>query len=581
MTLLLLALGPAHADSVELPYEEPVRTAPAAPAAPSAIETAVAAELTRAMGGLRLPDAPAPYLIAYDVLDGRVIDAFAEQGALVSTGADPYRNLRVEVRVGDATFDSSNFRAFGEPDGVVQRRLPVEDAQVALRREIWLATDAAYKYAVEQHSRKTASRRDDSTPRPPDWTAAPPVVATLPAPAAALTDRAAVEALVSRLSAELATFGGVEISQAIARDWQGQRLVLTSEGTRLWTPTGYTILRVEGTTRLPDGSTVTDSRSWLARDLADLPAAEALVAEVRTLGEWLTSLRAAPVEEDYLGPVLFEGPAAIELFSQLLSAEVVGTPPMEEDTGGMVDMGAAPSARIGRRLLPEGWSMVDDPTTEADVLGRYAYDQEGVAPQRVELVEDGVLRRLLMSRIPRKDIAGSTGHGRSLGAERRSAVPAVVTITPRRSVPDARLRRTGLRLAAQTGRDYLLVIRALTPPALVESLEVGISGEGAMSGLTPPYEAYRLYNDGRTVPVRSVHFSGVDRRVLRDIALAGANTGPVDMLDGPPGPGRYQIGPTGGLTVTWDVPSVLITELEVAGSGGGEPRALPMPPREK
>lgn len=550
-------------------------------AAIPAVEIALAAELARAMAGLRLSDAPAPALVAYDVLDGLVIDAFAEQGALVSTGEDPYRNLRVEVRVGDTSFDSSNFRAFGEPDGVVQRRLPIEDAQVALRREIWLATDAAYKYAVEQFSRKQAARRDDPTPRPPDWTVTPPVVANVPAPPVVPADRAALEGLVTRLSAELATFPEVEIAQAIARDWQGRRLVLTSEGTRLWTPTGYTVVRVEGTARLADGSTVTDSRSFLARGLGELPPEAELVAGVRELGTWLTALRTAPVEEDYLGPVLFEGPAAVELFSQLLAAEVVGTPPMEEDSGGMVDVGAAPSARIGRRLLPAGWSMVDDATTADPVLGRYAYDQEGVAPKRVDLVQDGVLRALLMSRIPRKDLAESTGHGRSLGAERRSAVPAVVTITPRRSVPEARLHRAGLRLAAQTGRDYLLVVRALTPPALVESLDVGISGEGPMAGLTPPYEAYRLYADGRTEPVRVARFSGVDRRVLRDIALAGARTGPVDMLDGPPGPARYQIGPTGGLAVTWDVPSVLITEVEVSGSSGGEPRALTLPPREK
>ncbi|MFN7147312.1 MAG: hypothetical protein ACK4YP_26325, partial [Myxococcota bacterium] len=112
-------------------------------------------------------------------------------------------------------------------------------------------------------------------------------------------------------------------------------------------------------------------------------------------------------------------------------------------------------------------------------------------------------------------------------------------------------------------------------------LDVGISGEGPLPGLTPPYEAWRLYNDGRTEPVRSLRFSGVDRRVLRDIALAGEGVGPVDTLDGPPGPARYQIGPTGGIPVTWDVPSVLITEMELVGGGGGEPRALPLPPREK
>jgi len=298
---------------------------------------------------------------------------------------------------------------------------------------------------------------------------------------------------------------------------------------------------------------------------------------VRELGGWLTGLRSAQVEEDYLGPVLFEGPAAVELFSQLLAAEISGTPPTEEE-GSTFDVGQAPTARLGRRLLPVGWSVVDDPTS-ATGLGRYAYDHEGVAPRRVELVKDGVVRDVLMSRIPRKDVAGSTGHARALGGDRRAAMPANVTVTPRRTVSDRQMRRMAQRLAAQTGRDYVLVVRRMLPTALVESLDIGVSGEGPLPGLTPPYEAVRLYADGREEPVRSLRFSGVDRRVLRDIAAAGAGVGPVDVLDGPPGPGRYGIGATGGVPVTWDVPSVLITELELVAGGGGEPRALAIPPR--
>ena len=552
----------------------------AAHAAP-ALEEAASAELTRSMG-LQLPDARPPYLISYDVLDGQVVEAFGEQGALVSSSTDPYRNLRAEVRVGDPTLDSSNFQAFGEPNGVVQRRLPVEDSVLALRREIWLATDQAYKHAVEQYSRKVAARRDDPSPKPPDRTPAPVVVADLPSPPVHSADQAALEKLVERLSGELAHFPGVEVAQAVARDWQGRRLVLTSEGTRLWTPTGYTVVRVEGTVRMADGSSQLDSRSWIVRSLADLPPEAEMTAAVRELGGWLEGLKAAPVEEDYLGPVLFEGPAAVELFSQLLAPELVGTPPEEEDAGRFGSSGGKPpTARIGRRILPQGWTVVDDATTDAPILGKYAYDQEGVAPHRVELVKDGVVRDLLMSRIPRKDLTASTGHGRSLGGDRRAAVPAAVTVSARRTVSDSKLEKLALRLAAQTGRDYVLVVKRLTPPALVEDLEIGFSGEGPMSGLTQPYEAWRLYADGHTEPVRSVRFSGVDRRALRDIAAASDGVGPVDLLDGPVGAARFQIGPTGGFPVTWDVPSVLITELELVGAASGEPRALPIPPRGK
>ena len=578
--LLLLAAAraatlpePPAPAAVVFPADTAVATGPAA------LDQALQVELERALT-LRLPDAPAPYFVGYDVLDGTVITAFAEQGALVSRGFDDYRNLRVEVRVGSPTLDSSNFQAFGEPDGVVQRRLPVEDATLALRREIWLATDTAYKQAVEHLSRKEASRRDDPTPRPPDRSPAPPAVAAISSDDRPV-ERARIEGLVERMSAELATFPEVEIAQAIARDWQGTRMLRNSEGTDLRMPTGYTVLRVEGTVRLADGSTVTDARSWIVRSYADLPPEESLRADVQELGRWLAGLAAAPVEDDYLGPVLFEGPAAVELFAQLLAPELSGTPPVEEDAGGMIDTGRPPTARLGRRLLPIGWTVVDDPTATSDVLGRYSFDHEGVAPRRVELVKDGVVRDLLMSRVPRKDLAGSTGHGRALGADRRGAMPANVTVTPKKLASDKALRRTALRLAAQTGRNYVLVVRRLVPTALVESLDVGMSGEGPLPGLTPPYEAYRLYADGREQAVRSLRFSGVDRRVLRDVALAGAGAGPVDTLDGPPGPARYQIGPTGGVPVTWDVPSVLITEMELVGGGGGEPRALPLPPRGK
>jgi hypothetical protein len=106
---------------------------------------------------------------------------------------------------------------------------------------------------------------------------------------------------------------------------------------------------------------------------------------------------------------------------------------------------------------------------------------------------------------------------------------------------------------------------------------VTFTGEGPPAGLAPPYEAYRLYADGRRVPVRSLSFVGVDRRVLKDVVMAGESAGPVDMLDGAPGPGRYQIGPTGGIPVTWDAPPVLIAEMELSSRPGGEPRALTIP----
>ena len=58
--------------------------------------------------------------------------------------------------------------AFGEGDGTVSAWLPAEDLQLGLEREMWLATDRAYKQSVEQLNVRTSgpsSRAPSGTAR--------------------------------------------------------------------------------------------------------------------------------------------------------------------------------------------------------------------------------------------------------------------------------------------------------------------------------------------------------------------------------------------------------------------------------
>jgi hypothetical protein len=552
-----------------------------AEAAPSeALMRAAEQELARATASLSLPNQPRPYFLSYEVIDGDVATASASFGAIESSTHEPYRNLRVDVRVGDYTLDSGNFAgSFGTRDGVEARGLPTDDDVLALRREMWLATDEAFKGATEQLSAKLAAREGDPRVHPPDFAAATPLVTDPIAGRRAQGD--AIEALTVALSDELRRAGpDLEEATSAARDWQGVRMLCTSEGARAWTPTGFTVVRVQAAARATDGARIRDARSWIAKTPDALPPLEEMKAEVREMAAWLQALREAPVEDDYLGPVLFEEPAAMELFRQLAAPEIAGTPAPEQARDALSAGDAAPAARIGRRLLPEGWTIVDDPAGHRDEAGGYAYDFEGVAAQRVELVEDGVVRTVLMSRVPREDLVGSNGHGRALGTARRDALPGVVSVEPPKSVGASRLEKRALRMARQAGRDYVLVVRRLEPPAVSEQFDVAFTGDAPLSGLTMPYEAYRLHADGREVPVRGLGFLGVDRRALRDIVLAGKVGDPIGEMDSTPGPQQYTIGPVGGLPVTWSAPSVLIAEMELRGSSVAEPRIIPPPARE-
>lgn len=548
----------------------------AALAAPVDLMAAAEAELDRAMT-LQLPDQPAPYYVSMEVLDGSMSTALANFGAITSHNTDRYRNLRVDVRVGSAMLDNTNFSpSFGERSGMSSRGLPDEDDPTALRREMWLSLDSAYKGATEQLAAKLSAFEGREPSAIPDLSASTPLRTAPIAPPT--VDGAATAELVAALTARLAQTPGLEDASAIARDWQGVRMLCSSEGARAWLPSGFTIVRIEGIIRADDGARIRDSRSWVARDLSSLPPLKEMLAEVDALGTWLTAMKDAPIEEDYLGPVLLEAPAAVELFRQLLLPEIVGTPPAAEPPNPYQDFpSVSATARPGRRLLPTGWSVVDDPTMLPGAAGAFTHDYEGVETERIALVEDGVSRNLLMSRIPRKGFLTSNGHGRSLGLDRRAGLPGVVTVTPKRSRSERALERKALALARQAGLDYVLVIGMIEPPALTEDFRVAFSGEGPLPGITRPLQAWRLYPDGTTQPIRGLEFVGVDRRAMRDVAVAGPVSAPRNVMDSTPDANRYSIGSVGGLPSTWSAPAVVITELELRGSGGSERRVLAPP----
>src|SRR5262249_58431810 len=97
-----------------------------------------------------------------------------------------------------------------------------------------------------------------------------------------------------------------------------------------------------------------------------------------------------------------------------------GTPPPKTASAGSDDGGqqSVLAGKLGQRVAAPTLSLVDDPLLasgpgKAPLLGNYRVDDEGVPAQRVSLIEQGVLKSLLMSRTPRKQIARSNGHGRA------------------------------------------------------------------------------------------------------------------------------------------------------------------------
>src|SRR5580693_1904445 len=110
---------------------------------------------------LQIPGTPQPqrpYYVEYRLLDLDVREVVAEFGSLVTSNHTRNRFMDVEARIGDYKLDSSNFvsddafRGFIGPTGSVG----IDRDYDSLRQDLWIATDQAFKEAVETYSRKQA-----------------------------------------------------------------------------------------------------------------------------------------------------------------------------------------------------------------------------------------------------------------------------------------------------------------------------------------------------------------------------------------------------------------------------------------
>jgi TldD protein len=474
-------------------------------------------ELARTMK-LRLSNAETPYYAAYWVVDETVRSVEATLGTVVEDTLSKERFVKVELRLGSRTSDNSNFvGAPGEGGDFMKdtellspRTAPLDDDIVALRRQLWLATDAAYKGAVETLERKRAAKQSEiaarrEVPSFSDDTSARSVVKDEPEP-----PHGDPAELARRVSAVFRGFPEVQKSSVHVLETSTRRRFAASDGGLSVEPSRFSGIEITCEGQADDGMTLERSAFFSADKTGALSGDRAL-AEAKRVGAELTALRRATLAEDYSGPVLFEGKAAAQLAYELLGESLSGTPPPE----GNDDMDGPLSRKLGKRILPRGFSVIDDPTLTTyegiPLLGHYTIDDEGIAAERVVLVEDGHLKSFLMSRAPRDGIGKSNGHGRSglVGWARGHVGNMLVSV--KKGLTKKELRA---RLSAEVrdeGLDFGIV---------VTELQTRTSATGGEM-MPAAQVAYRVTADGRETLMRGATLSPFSVRDLRDVLAAG------------------------------------------------------------
>lgn len=132
-------------------------------ASPNDILRAMRDEINRSMSQLKLESLERPYFVEYTITITDNFNASAKLGNLISRSNNKEVSLDVGIRVGNYALDNSNFMDIGSMffgsrdmgERYSSRRIPLDLNYDVLRKELWLATDGAYKNATETYSKKT------------------------------------------------------------------------------------------------------------------------------------------------------------------------------------------------------------------------------------------------------------------------------------------------------------------------------------------------------------------------------------------------------------------------------------------
>lgn len=527
---------------------------------PAPAITAIQQEIARTMQ-LEIEGLPKPHHVAVTLIGEEATAVEANLGSIVSKDHNRDRVLKLEMRVGDPSFDSFNFLGT-EQEAVLVVPAPMEDDGVLIRQTLWLMADRVYKNASETFEAKRAHVESmaQGTDEVPDFSQAP-VVKFQERAHDVIPSVDVLATLAREASAVFMAHPNIHRSFVRAGARARTRTFVDSAGTVI--EDGSILVRVEivAQTQADDGMMLTDHVTVLSGVVGDLPAASEVAAQAKALAERLEEARVAPVVDDYAGPVLFEGRAGPQLLRFLLADELSATPPPEPAASADASAGSSLSSRVGWRVLPLGFEVVDDPTVAAHaghpLIGRYGFDDEGVRAERVGVVGDGTLLSLLSSRTPSVTMVKSNGHGRSGTSGHARGRASNMLVTVRDGMDEPSLRRRLLAAARAEGLDYGIIVAGLDEPALTHS--EGVMGS---SHLPEPAQIYRLRAGSKPERVRGGLLQGLRSRDLRHIVAAGrrpyaysymASSSPIRV------PGVFG----GDITTSIVAPSVLMPDVDV------------------
>jgi TldD protein len=522
---------------------------------------AIQGELARATSELGKAEQP-PYYLSYTVYDQEFTVLVGAYGSLLNATAVQRRQADVTMRVGTPELDNTHGQS--RASGVTSGSLPFGNDQDAIARALWELTDREFKRAVPTllNVRTNTAVRAEEEDKSPDFSKEKPQTHLGEVSPPAPFDRSAWEGEIKRLSAAFRKYREVYFATVVLQVQRSNSRMVSSEGSSIVSPSASTRLVMEAQTRAEDGMDLLRVETFQAPSASGLPSEADLSAKVEKMAADLNALRKAPVAEPYDGPALLSGRAAAVFFHEVLGHRLEGHRQRDEEEGQTF------TKKVGQEVLPKFLSVIDDPTMHeiagVKLAGAYDFDNEGEPAQRVNIIENGVLKNFLLSRMPIKDFANSNGHGRNQPGLMPTGRQGNLIVTSSQTVPDSQLRQELIDEAKKQNKPYGLYFDdiqggfTLTSRSLPQAFQV------------LPVIVYKVYADGRPDElVRGVDIVGTPLAALTRILLTGDQPHVFNGVCG---------AESGQVPVAAVAPAMLFSEMEVQKRGHEHERPPLLPP---
>lgn len=529
---------------------------------------AMTRELKRSFEKLKNQGQAPLYFLSYRVSDTDSFAARATFGAINSFNRNHSRLLDIEARVGSPELDSTHKIRSDQFDGEMYLRsgsveFSIDNDPDAIACGLWYMTDKAFKSAQQSFVQVKANKevKVDEEDVSDDFGPGKVVVSIEKPVKMAPDDNRWIEPM-RRMSAIYKQYPEITTSYVSIDDDLTTSYITTSEGTKVQQTKKLARLLTGAGAICSDGMQVNLYDTVEAYDVNELPSEEEFSRRIKKLAQAVVALRNSHAGEPYVGPAILMPKAAGVFFHEVLGHRVEGHRQKDEEEGRTF------TKKVGAKIMPEFISVVDDPTInklgDMPLIGNYRYDDEGMPAERVQVVENGVLRHFLMGRSPIASFKQSNGHCRCQPGSSPVARQGNLMVESSQKVSEAKLREMLIEETKRQGKQYGLMFDEIAGGFTITQAFM------PQSFSLLPLQVKRVWVDGRPDELlRGVNLVGTPLASLETIMSASDKIGTFNGVCG---------AESGWVPVSASAPSLLVRTIEVAREEKAQDKPPVLPP---